>query len=308
MDFLGLSYEDSKNYSPVIFYEALAKLAFVIYNQAAYCIRYIRDSKHISSNRFEIVYSFICDCLDYSKDKALPPDPNICMKFLFSGLGEINKISNQNNTYNQQEIINWLVEIIRRYSANSKLIPRYQFERKDKDSGCVAAYLFCCSQLDANKTLKGYLAFSGYNDCENESLYKTIKSNSKNYAFPTEFIAKLHEIAMQLQLKLITTNESVCICEKNTLNQIQIHTMLGREVSAGKNVSDFGNTFSCCERKIFTEFYKTDMTHPAPKFGYYKGTLHVKFPPCELCDLSILYEWNQNHKFDVIWYIKNNKI
>ena len=301
-NFVDFTYEDKTLDTLTVFYEALAKLAFVIYNQTRYFIQCIRDAKHRDLNKFYIVYSFMCDCLGYREYKTLNPDPNICMQFMFAGLSEIENLLTPNN--NHQEFINSLAEIINRYSANSKLIPRYQFKRKDNDSGCVAAYLFCCSQLDEDKTLKGYLAFSGYNDCENESFYKAIKSNSKNYAFPKEFIEKLHEIAMQLQLKLITTNESVCICEKNTLNQIQINTMLGREVGAGKNVSDFGNTFSCCERKIFTEFYKTDMTPPSPKFGYYKGTLHVKFLPCELCNLSIKYEQQQDHKFNVIWYIK----
>jgi hypothetical protein len=304
LNFLGISYENNNHNFSVIFYEALAKLAFVIYNQAAYCIQYIRDAKYRSSNKFEAISSFVCKSLDYSKENTDYHDPDIYMKFLFSGLGEIQKLFNKNNNFNSQEIINSLADIIRRYSTNSKLIPRYQFERNDKDSGCVAAYLFSQPQSNENQTLKGYLAFSGYNDCEDKSLFKAIKSNSKNYAFPTEFIEKLHEIAAQLQLKLVTTNESICLCVENTSGQIQINTTLGMEICLGKNNSDFKNAFACCERKIFTEFYENDITPPAPKFGYYAGTLHVKFPPCELCKLSIQHEHSKSHNFDVICYIQ----
>ena len=290
--------------SATVVYEALAKLAFVIYNQTRYCIQCIRDAKHRTLNKFHIIYSFMCDCLGYTEYNVLNPDPNICMEFLFAGLGEIKNLLTPKNNYNNQDIINSLAEMIKRYSANSKLIPRYQFERNDKDSGCVATYIFTQPQSDKNETLKGYIAFSGYNDCCNESLFKSINANSKKYAFPIEYIRKLHEIAKQLQLKLIVTNESICICKESAAKQVQIFTTLGQEISLGKNVSVFGNTFSCCERKIFTEFDNADLTPPAPKFGYYHGTLHVKFPPCELCDLSIQYEQQQNHKFKVVWYIK----
>lgn len=301
------SYTHKREDYSAIFYEVLAKLTFIVYNQAAYCIQYIRDAKYRSPKKFEEISSFICESLKYSKENTNTHDPNMYMNFLFSSLNEIEKLFNtlnRDNISNSQEVIYSLADIIKRYSANSKLIPRYQFERNDTNSGCVAAYLFSSPQSNEDKTLKGYLAFSGYNDCEDKSLFKAINGNSKDLSFPAEFIEKLHEIAEGLELKLITTNENICHCVKTSFKQIQPHTTLGIEVSAGQNRSTFGKKFACCERKIFTEFYKNDIAPPTSKSGYYEGTLHVKFPPCELCDLSIQYEHSQSHKFDVIWYIQ----
>lgn len=307
-NFIGYDCEYGRMPYHTIFYTALAELAYVIYNQTAYCIQCIRDNKHRDSKKFKELYSLICKRIGQAEDDINEHAPNRCMEYMFSKLDKLNDLMNYSfqSRENQYEIIHSLVEMIDECfdddSKTAELLSCYQFE--SGKNRCVAAYIFKEQQKCHDCILKGYIAFSGYIDCEDKSLLKKIKASSKKYTFPTKFILKLHKIADQLQLKLITTNESICICEENSLNQIQIHTTLGQELNAGKRASNFGKSFACSERKIFTEFYANDTTPPAPKFGYYKGTLHVKFQPCNLCDLSIQYEQKQSHRFDIIYYMQ----
>ena len=294
--------------SATVVYEALAKLAFVIYNQTAYCIKCIRDNKYRNSKIFKKLYSFMCMCTGHVENNANNFNPNICMEYMFDALKKLNRLINcEFLAYNHGEIITNLINIINEYSNDdsktAELMSCYQFEYSQRR--CVAAYIFFNPQIYNNNIIKGYIAFSGYNDCESIELYESINKDKNEISFPFEFLNKIKEIARTMQMKLITTNEDIQVHKVDySTNEICVYTTLKNEITKGNRGSELRKYFSCCERKIFTEFYNTNPTFISDKFGYYHGTLHVKFPPCELCDLSVLYEWKQNHKFDVIWYIK----
>lgn len=288
-DFIEIDYEKNRKLSSTIFYESIRKLVHIIYNKVKYFVR----SEKRPSPWFEQLF------FETFNVSSFYSSLEIYTSFLKRAFDEIQEILNTNiSGNNANDIITKLGNLIDEYANDKKsLFPRYVFS--NSYGGCVAAYIFDVPQLINEKSWIGYLAFSGYNDIQDDKLAKMVKPSSPNVQ--RDFINKLYEISSKLNFKLVTTNFNI---EKHSLeaytHHIKVSTTLEIELNKGKSRKDFGKDFACCERKIFTEFYTAPDIEASTIGGYYVGRLYVKFNPCDLCSLGILYEHQLSHIFTLM--------
>ncbi|MBQ4107951.1 MAG: hypothetical protein IJC80_00975 [Clostridia bacterium] len=240
------------------FYGKISKVCYLLYVSSYYCIRqskghiYKKNEKEINKHSIDEIIA------DFKTVNKLLNDSILSINH--SKISELNKL-------------------LEHYSNMSSLINDY----KNKEKRCVAAYLFFKKQND----IEGYIAFSGFVDCC-KSVLKSIDPKVKE---KTNFIKYLNEIAKALSLKLITTNLEIkkYSVDYSKTTRVRVNTRLLDEVGK-KAPNELKKEYSCCERKIFTEF----------ETSFYDGTLYVKFPPCEKCQLGILYEHQEKHYFEVV--------
>ena len=205
---------------------------------------------------------------------------------------------NTENTSIIFEIRNTIQEFIQNENPDekSKLLPKYISNDID-DKKCVAVYVFDKKHIGK----KGYIAFSGFNDCEDLNILNQLDIKNPNNIF----IKKMVDISEILEYALVIVNQDVTLYTVNYPDSNKIVPKVKISNLIGNSKIDKPQ-FSCCERKIFTAFDdKSPFVHFPVYYngkhpsGYHVGNLYISKEPCPKCVLAIQYEQNQGHNFKV---------
>lgn len=259
--FLDLNEDNVQNFNETIFYEAISKTCFCLYKLSYYMSEEKQKSIPIKARKM------LENCSDSD---------------LIDAFRQVNELLNESIDNLNNETFSKLNNLIDKYSLKSLFIKQY----KKEERRCVSAYKF----LKEHNSLKGYISFSGFVDCDQLTLRKMGSKDTEK----TDFIQYITEIADKMQMNLIRTNKEMKIYAIDYLatRKIDVFSTLGSEFGITK-INYLKRKYSCCERKIFTEFDR----------GFHQGTLYVKFKPCEKCQLGILFEQQRGHFFNVIHHI-----
>lgn len=233
-------------YPEYVFFEALQVFASNVYGWVT----------NTSIEYEDVIRSYIGEGIDDNE--------NLLQQYVNKSFGEINNLVNRiiKSPFIDFTIYDELIQCIKEHSKVSKLLPQYYGSGKR----CVAVFEFLHP-----KYKHGVVSFSGYQDCDDTSLYAklSLKSNSP------EFQKKIQEIAACMNLYLAKTQKFVKKYKCNKASKlIEIENTLFLDPTPGDN-------YSCCERKIFAHC----MYH-----RFRQGTLYVRFVPCQKCEDGIEYE------------------
>ena len=289
--------------------ECACKLSDLFYKIAFYCLK----NRPNSTKKFSVFFENILSALGINDNGNFQDfDALYCAKYLEKSQKEIEKILNKLTSHTPvNEIFANIYAAINTFMGDSKLLPNYLLEDLNNNKiRCIAAYIF-----DQPHNFKdGYISFSGYNECEDMSIIKSVVKNSKYHHINTIFIQKLIDISNQLNLLLVITNSEICTYHlKNgtRTTQLDVSSNLQLElVQRSKSIDKIKDQYACSERKIFTAFYPNNALKCLPNkiapyhsVNYYPGTLYVKYTPCSECALGIVYEHQKQHSFLVKSYL-----
>jgi hypothetical protein len=229
-----------------VFFEALQVFASNVYRLA---LNSDTESK-------EAIRIYIGDSIDDNE--------NLLQQYVNKSFGKINNLVNRiiKSPSIDITIYDELIQCIKEHSKVSKLLPQYYGSGKR----CVAVFKFLHP-----KYKHGVVSFSGYQDCDDTSLYAKLSLQSNSLKFQK----KIHEIAACMNLYLAKTHKFVKKYKRNKISKrIEIENRLYLDPTPGDN-------YSCCERKIFAHCMYRRFRH---------GTLYVRFIPCPKCEDGIEYE------------------
>ena len=148
---------------------------------------------------------------------------------------------------------------------------------------CVGIYIF-------DNEEESLLTFSGFNDVGAINKEKTAFARKND-----DFSNAIGVLCNSIPAKLVTSSMNICKYKVDETEHFEVECSLGEVLKTREFDCATKKEFSCCERKIFTEFKEKN------------GILHTTFYPCERCKLGILYYKQEGVDIKCKWDIKKRK-